>query len=257
MNQSERRRFLIDRLLSEQPQYRQMQIPANAPEQRALLRALMNVRMPIAIGEDFLAVQNAYLQTVAAEKGIVSLDELTEIQSDMYLWRGDITRVKVGAIVNAANSGMTGCYQPNHNCIDNCIHTYAGIQLRLACAKLIAMQGHEEPTGQAKITPAYNLPCGFVLHTVGPIVEGKLTRNHEELLSSCYRSCLALALEKGIESVAFCCISTGVFMFPGKRAAEIAVQTVEDFKQNTSSRMKILFTVFKESDEQVYKGLLG
>lgn len=257
MNQSERRRFLIDRLLSEQPQYRQMQIPANAPEQRALLRALMNVRMPIAIGEDFLAVQNAYLQTVAAEKGIVSLDELTEIQSDMYLWRGDITRVKVGAIVNAANSGMTGCYQPNHNCIDNCIHTYAGIQLRLACAKLIAMQGHEEPTGQAKITPAYNLPCGFVLHTVGPIVEGKLTRNHEELLSSCYRSCLALALEKGIESVAFCCISTGVFMFPGKRAAEIAVQTVEDFKQNTSSRMKILFTVFKESDEQVYKELLG
>lgn len=151
---------------------------------------------------------------------------------------------------------MTGCYQPCHNCIDNCIHTYAGIQLRNYCAVLMEKQGYEEPTGQAKITPGFNLPCDFVIHTVGPIVQGKLTSRHEELLRSCYESCLKIADENNVESIAFCCISTGVFMFPNRRAAEIAVQTVKEYKQTTGSQIKVVFNVFKDSDREIYKELL-
>ena len=176
MNQSKKRAFLIKRLLKEQPRYGNMQIPAGADEQKSLLRSLMNIRMPDDIDEEFLNVQDEYLRQVNAEKGAVTLSDMEELQPNLYIWKGDITRLKVGAIVNAANSGMTGCYQPCHNCIDNCIHTYAGIQLRLTCAKIMEEQGYEEPTGQAKITPSYNLPCDYVIHTVGPIVQGKLTK---------------------------------------------------------------------------------
>lgn len=256
MDQSERRRYLIDRLLAERSELDKVRVPEDETEQRSLLRALMNVRMPEPIDEEFLAVQDDYLREVNAQKGIVELSELDEVVPDIYLWRGDITRLKVGAVVNAANSGMTGCYIPNHACIDNCIHTYAGISLRLECAEIMKGQGHEEPTGRAKITPAYALPCDYVLHTVGPIVRGDLTKEHEDQLASCYRSCLELAEENGIESVAFCCISTGVFMFPARRAAEIAVKTVRSFKSETESVMKIVFNVFKESDESIYEGLL-
>jgi len=256
MNQAQKRLFLIQSLLDESPRYQEIEIPAEETEQKRLLRSLMNVRKPSGIGADFLAVQDEYLQETTVEKGVTDLADLTPIRPDIYLWRGDITALRCGAIVNAANSGMTGCYQPCHNCIDNCIHTYAGVQLRLRCDELMRAQGHAEPTGQAKITPAYNLPCDYVLHTVGPIVEGRLTRKHEEQLTSCYRSCLALADENNIKSVAFCCISTGVFMFPNERAAEIAVQTVEEYKQQTHSEIKVIFNVFKELDEQIYQNLL-
>jgi O-acetyl-ADP-ribose deacetylase (regulator of RNase III) len=181
----------------------------------------MNVRPPRRISGEFLRVQDEYLSEETAEKGITALADLTPVLPDLYLWQGDITSLRCGAIVNAANSGMTGCYQPCHNCIDNCIHTYAGIQLRLACDELMRAQGHAEPTGQAKITPAFNLPCDWVIHTVGPIVEGPLAERHEALLASCYRACLELADEKQIDSIAFCCISTGVFMFPNERAARL------------------------------------
>lgn len=256
MDQKEKRLFLIKRLLKEQPKYAKMQIPIGPDEQRMMLRSLMNVRMPYDIDDEFLNVQDEYLQQVNAEKGIVTLSDMEEIQPDIYIWKGDITKLKVGAIVNAANSGMTGCYQPCHNCIDNCIHTYAGIQLRLTCAKIMEEQGHEEPTGQAKITPAYNLPCDYVIHTVGPIVRGKLTEKHEELLASCYHSCLKIADEQEVESIAFCCISTGVFMFPDKRAAEIAVKTIKEYKEKTGSSMKVIFNVFKDTDEEIYRKLL-
>lgn len=256
MNQTERRKYLIEKLLSEKQQYNNIKIPDSTEEQKSLLRALMNMRMPEEIDEEFLSEQNIYLQKENEEKGIVTLSELTEIKPDIFLWRGDISCLKVGAIVNAANSGMTGCYMPNHNCIDNCIHTFAGIQLRLKCAEIMNAQGFEEPTGRAKITPSYNLPCDYILHTVGPIVRGKLTAKHEELLASCYKSCLKLAEEYRINSIAFCCISTGVFMFPNKRAAEIAVETVTNFKKETHSKMKIIFNVFKEYDEIIYKELL-
>lgn len=256
MNQNEKRIFLIRRLLKEQPRYGNMQIPVDTDEQKILLRSLMNIRMPENIDEEFFSVQDEYLQQVNAEKGVVTLWDMEEIQPDIYIWKGDVTRLQVGAIVNAANSGMTGCYQPCHNCIDNCIHTYSGIQLRLTCAKIMEEQGYEEPIGQAKITPAYNLPCDYVIHTVGPIVQGKLTKGHEDLLASCYRSCLEIADANGVESIAFCCISTGVFMFPNERAAEIAVKTVKEYKEKIGSSIKVIFNVFKDQDEEIYRELL-
>ena len=257
MNQEERRRFLIEELLRERLSCRRQEIPADTDRQKVLLRSLMNVRHPGAISQRFLEVQDAYLQGELAAKKITRLSELSPLQNGIYLWRGDITTLDCGAIVNAANSGMTGCYQPCHNCIDNCIHTYAGVQLRLKCAEIMEQQGYEEPTGQAKITPAYNLPCDYVIHTVGPIVRGKLTRQHCELLKSCYRSCLELADENNVGSIAFCCISTGIFMFPNDRAAEIAVQTVQEYKAETGSKIEVVFNVFKEQDERIYRKLLS
>ncbi len=257
MNQSERRLFLIRRLLEEQPGYRDLEIPSGEAEQRVLLRSLFNVRMPGRIDDGFLQVQDEYLREETRRKGIVWLTDLAAVEPGLYLWQGDITTLACDAIVNAANSGMTGCYQPCHNCIDNCIHTYAGVQLRNACADIMERQGHEEPTGQAKITPAYNLPCRYVIHTVGPIVQGSLTSRHEQQLASCYRSCLALAEENGCESIAFCCISTGVFGFPQRRAAEIAVRTVREHKAERNSTIEVIFNVFKDADLGIYRDILG
>ena len=250
--------YLIKSLLAEDRRYEDVAVPAAEVEQRRLLRGLMNVRPPRAAGREFLRVQDDYLRQELAEEGVTGLDQLRPIDADgqLYLWQGDITRLRCGAIVNAANSGMTGCYVPCHACIDNCIHTYAGIQLRQDCAALMAAQGHAEPAGQAKITRAYNLPCDYVLHTVGPIVEGPLTAEHERLLASCYRACLALAEAHGVESLAFCCISTGVFRFPHERAAEIAVAAVRRYKQETNSGMKVIFNVFKDTDYAIYQCLL-
>ncbi len=257
MNQGEKRRYLIDALLSEQTKYRGMEIPSGETEQKQLLRGLMNIRMPGPIGEDVLCVQDEYLRETAQQKGITALDDLTPVEPGIYLWQGDITTLRCDAIVNAANSGMTGCYQPCHSCIDNCIHTYAGIQLRNACAEIMAAQGHEEPTGQAKITPGFNLPCRYVIHTVGPIVDGRLTQRHEAQLASCYRACLQLAEENGCESIAFCCISTGIFGFPKERAAEIAVETVKAYQTETRSKTEVIFNVFQEDDYRRYRDLLG
>ena len=256
MNQIETRLFLIQALLKEQPEYRDIDIPSDAASQRQLLRELMNVRRPANIGADFLQVQDAYLQAAAASKGITDAADLTPVQPGLYLWQGDITTLRCDAIVNAANSGMTGCYIPNHRCIDNAIHTYAGVELRLACAELMEKQGHPEPTGQAKITPAFNLPCRYVLHTVGPIINGRVTRRDRELLASCYRSCLELAAENHLESVAFCCISTGEFHFPHDLAAEIAVRTVREFLQKQTSVRRVIFNVFKDQDKAIYEKLL-
>ena len=256
MNQSERRTILIQVLLKEHPEYQELRIPADADTQRQLLRGLLNIREPRRIGTDFLQIQDAYLQEETAAKGITDAADLMPLQPGLYLWQGDITTLKCDAIVNAANSDMTGCYCPNHSCIDNAIHTYAGVQLRLACAEIIDRQGHPEPTGQAKITAAFDLPCRYVLHTVGPIINGRVTKADKELLSSCYRSCLELAAEKGLESVAFCCISTGEFHFPNQLAAEIAVQTVKEFLQTPTSIKKVIFNVFKDMDKKIYERLL-
>ena len=256
MKQDERRTFLIERLLSEKPQYRNSERPLDETEQKKLLRALFNVRQPAPIGEDFLTVQDEYLRQEIAEKGVTDINELTPIAEGIYLWQGDITTLRCDAIVNAANSGMTGCYVPGHNCIDNCIHTYAGVQLRLACAELMVRQGHEEETGTAKITPAYNLPCKYVLHTVGPIIEGPVTPEDERLLASCYRSCLELAEQNGVKSIAFCCISTGVFHFPKDRAAEIAVQTVKEYIKQTNTDIEVIFNVHSKENFAIYRKLL-
>ena len=255
--QEQRRRELIAQLLAEDPRYRTLAIPADADGQRQLLRALMNVRPPRAVPRRFLAVQDAYLQAETAAKGITEADTLPEAEPGISLWRGDITTLRCDAIVNAANSGMTGCYVPNHRCIDTCIHTFAGVQLRQICAELMQRQGHEEPTGTAKLTPAYNLPCRYVLHTVGPIVQGTLTDRHKAQLASCYRACLELAAAHELHSVAFCCISTGVFGYPQQAAAEVAVAAVRAFLQTETSIKKVIFNVFTATDREIYADLLG
>ena len=257
MNQSEKRLFLIQSLLNERPSCQRQIVPADSERQKILLRGLINVRRPANIGADFLQVQDEYLQGETATKGVTDIAELTPIQPGLYLWQGDITTLKCDAIVNAANSGMTGCYIPNHRCIDNAIHTFAGVELRLACEELMEQQGYPEPTGQAKITPAFNLPCRYVLHTVGPIIDGRVTKEDKELLASCYNSCLELAAENGLESVAFCCISTGEFHFPNEQAAQIAVETVKQFMNTKTSVKKVIFNVFKDMDKEIYARLLG
>lgn len=257
MNQSERRKFLIRELLQENAQYQDCEIPVREEEQKRLLRGLMNIRCPGQISRDFLKVQDEYLQAETAAKGITKLDDLNPVSEGFYLWQGDIATLCCDAIVNAANSGMTGCYVPNHRCIDNCIHSFSGIQLRIDCAEMMRLQGHEEQPGKAKITKAYNLPCRYILHTVGPVISGPLTKADCDLLAGCYRSCLELASENHLESVAFCCISTGEFHFPNEKAAQIAVSTVRAFMQNKTSVKKVIFNVFRELDREIYRKLLG
>lgn len=257
MKQSERRIFLIKSLLQERTEYRDISISSDIEQQKQLLRALMNVRAPQQIGTEFLRIQDEYLQYEIAAKGITDVAELTPVQQGIYLWQGDITTLKCDAVVNAANSGMTGCYIPNHRCIDNAIHTFAGMQLRLVCDNLMEQQGYPEPAGSAKITPAFNLPSRYVLHTVGPVISGKVNKYERELLASCYRSCLELAAKNKLESVAFCCISTGEFHFPNELAAEIAVQSVKKFFRLQTGVKKVIFNVFKDLDKNIYQKLLG
>ena len=255
MKQSERRKYLIEYLLSERKQ--STEAPTNESEQKLLFRALVNVRMPKAASKEFLQIQDEYLQEELRLKGVTDFAELSPVVPDLYLWQGDITTLKCDSIVNAANSKMLGCFCPNHGCIDNAIHTFAGIQLRQECAEIMKAQDYEEPTGQAKITKAYNLPCEYILHTVGPIVYGELNSRQEKQLADCYRSCLVLAEKNGLQSIAFCCISTGEFRFPNERAAEIALQTVKEYKEQTKSKIKVIFNVFKDYDYEIYAKLLG
>lgn len=255
MTQDERRRFLLEVLLRERGET--MALPGDEAAQRRLLRALCNVREPVPAPADFLAVQDAYLQEETRRKGVTDAARIPEAEPGIRLWRGDITILRCDAIVNAANSALLGCFVPGHGCIDNAIHTYAGVQLRLACAELMAAQGHPEPAGRAKITPAFNLPSRYVLHTVGPIVRNRPTARDEALLASCYRSCLALAAAHGARSVAFCCISTGEFHFPSARAAQIAVQTVREARKTLQHEMDVIFNVYQERDLRIYEGLLA
>ena len=254
MKQTERRVYLIEYLLAERGE--RIEIPNDAYNQKRLLRSLFNIRMPKETSEDFLQIQDVYLQEENRRKGITDIADLQPVQDDIYLWQGDITTLRCDAIGNAANSQMLGCFRPCHGCIDNAIHTFAGVQLRRNCNEIMQKQGHNEPTGQAKITPAYNLPCKYVLHTVGPIVSGRLTEEHCELLKSCYLSCLKLAEKNSCKSIAFCCISTGVFGFPQREAAQIAVDTVKEYKEENHSDIKVIFYVFKDSDLAIYREVL-
>lgn len=258
MTHNEKLVFLIQELLSESSQYRGMKIPSDTGKQKRMLRSLMNIREPLPISEEFQQVQDQYLREEAEEKGIVNCEDLPVSRLDrrLALWKGDITILKADAIVNAANSALRGCYVPCHGCIDNAIHSASGIQLRLACDKIMKEQGHEEPTGCDKITPAFNLPCSYVLHTVGPIVSGSLKETHCTQLKSCYRSCLELAAEKGLKSLAFCCISTGEYHFPHDQAAELAVETVQEFLNTDSQIEKVIFNVFQEEDYKIYRNIL-
>ena len=258
MEQGKRRQYLIKALLKENGlQDKETELPGTEEEQKRWLRGLMNVRMPKAVNAEFEKIQDEYLQEELAKKGIVQVADLQPVQPGLYLWRGDITRLAVDAIVNAANSGMLGCFVPCHGCIDNAIHSAAGIQLRQECARIMQKQQEPEPTGRAKITPAYNLPCRYVLHTVGPIVSGRLTEKHRRQLADCYRSCLELAADNRVKSIAFCCISTGEFHFPQEEAAKIAVRTVKDFMQTDQRIERVIFNVFKQEDYDIYQKLFG
>ena len=256
MTQDERLDHLLRCLLAERGGYADIRVPDDLLEKRKLLRSLMNVRPPVPASAEFLEIQDAYLTERLAERGITRLEDLKPVQPRLYLWQGDITTLAADAIVNAANCQMLGCFVPCHGCIDNAIHTYAGVQLRLECAGIMERQGHEEETGHAKITKAYNLPCRFILHTVGPMIYGRVSEADRELLADCYRSCLELAAGSGLCSVAFCCISTGEFHFPNELAAQIAIQMVTDWQRQHSNQMEVIFNVFKDSDREIYERLL-
>ena len=252
MNKSD---ILINYLLSERNDVYGIEIPEKEEDKFRLYRSLVNIRPAIKASDDFLQAEDEYLTALTESKGITDIADLSPVENGVYLWKGDITTLKCGAIVNAANSGMTGCWQPCHSWIDNCIHTCAGVRLRYKCGQIMKAQGHEEPTGKAKITPAYNLPCNYVIHTVGPIVQGQLKDEHCRLLESSYKSCLEIAVQNNVKSIAFCCISTGVFGFPQDKAAEIAVRTVREFRKTHD--IQVIFNVFKEDDHEIYKRLLG
>ena len=259
MTHEEKRIYLIRELLAELPDCSGMGIPDHEGEQKRLLRSLMNIRPPRPVSDQFLRIQDEYLREEMARKGITDAAALPASGPDsrLLLWKGDITTLKIDAIVNAANSSLRGCFIPCHSCVDNIIHSVSGIQLRLACDRIMKEQGYDEPTGRAKITPGYNLPSRYVLHTVGPIVTGRLTDKHCRQLADCYQSCLELAAKNGLKSIAFCCISTGEFHFPRERAAEIAVQTVVDYLAADRRIEKVVFNVFKQEDYGIYRKLMG
>lgn len=252
-------RRLNELLLQELPQYEEQSkaFMGNIDSERRLLRSLMNVRPPKTSSEEFLMLQDALLSQEREERGVVDVGALPATANPrIVLWQGDITRLKADAIVNAANSAMLGCFIPCHRCIDNAIHSSAGVQLRQECHELMKAQGGEESTGCAKITAGYNLPAKYVLHTVGPIINGTLTQQSCDELANCYKSCLSLAAEYNLVSIAFCCISTGEYRFPQQRAAEIAVQTVNEFLCTNEKIQKVVFNVFTQEDWVIYKNLL-
>ena len=258
MKRDERLNFLIDGLKAESANYADISIPENLKDKQQLLRALMNVRPPWPIADEWLALQDEELQKQLAEKGVVDIDTLPR-KGKYVLWQGDITRLNADAIVNAANSQMLGCFVPLHGCIDNAIHSAAGVQLRLACDDLMRKKGVLEPTGEAEITPAFNLPSKYVIHTVGPIVHATEPTPHDRrLLESCYRRCLECAEANALSSIAFCCISTGEFHYPNREAAEVALYTVRRyFVDHPDSKVKtVIFNVFKDVDYEIYKKLL-
>lgn len=256
MNQEAKLDYLIAYLIAES-NYENSEVAQTVDEKQRLFRKLCNIRQPLPVTTEFLEVQDEYLANWNGERSSVFVEELEPIQNQLYIWQGDITRLATDGIVNAANSKLLGCTLANHHCIDNIIHTRAGVQLRLDCHDIIQAQGRKEAVGKAKITKAYNLPSNYVIHTVGPFIDERgVSPLKEGLLASCYASSLAIADEYGLSSVAFCCVSTGEFNFPNELAAEIAVQTVKDYLSKTQSKIQVVFNVFKDEDLQIYESLL-
>lgn len=262
--QEKRLSYLVDKFKEDSKDYKYIRIPNNIEEKKRILRSLMNIRMPKQMSDDVLEVQNAYLKECIEENGIVQIDSINEIKHGISIWQGDITRLAVDAIVNAANSQMLGCFIPMHTCIDNCIHSYAGVQLREECNQLMQAlrkqygNDYEQPTAVPMITDAYNLPAKKVIHVVGPIIENELNSTLEKQLMDCYWNVLEMCAEYYLKTVAFCCISTGVFCFPNQRAAELAVKTVEKWLECNPDKMeRVIFNVFKNDDKAIYKQLLS
>ncbi len=260
ITQEERLNYLVEIFKADSDEYKGLQTPEDVEGKRRILRSLMNIRMPKMVTEEVLKVQDEYLSGRAVEKGVVDLLDIPVIRDGLCVWQGDITRLAVDAIVNAANSQMLGCFVPMHICIDNCIHSFAGIQLRAECNEKMNQlrmkygKNYEQPTAVPMLTDAYNLPAKKVVHIVGPIVNNKLTPALEKELADCYRNTLDICAENNLKSVAFCCISTGVFHFPNKRASEIAVQTVTEWMREHSGMVeRVIFNVFKDEDKEYYE----
>ena len=261
--QEERLDYLVEEFKADSGEYKDLRTPDNGDEKRRILRSLMNIRMPKEMSPEVLKVQDEYLTERANEKGVVNLSDIPVIRDGLSIWQGDITRLSVDAIVNAANSQMLGCFVPMHTCIDNCIHTFAGVQLRSECNRQMNElrirygRDYEQPTAVPMLTDAYNLPAKKVVHVVGPIVQSRLTPELEKDLADCYRNTLDMCAGNGLKSVAFCCISTGVFRFPNKRAAEIAVSTVTEWLHSNPGKVeRVIFNVFKDEDKTIYEKLI-
>ena len=261
--QEQRLDTLVEAFKADSVQYKDLPTPADTEGKRRILRSLMNIRMPKKLDDSVLSIQDEYLRERIRENGIVTLSEIPMLRDGMSIWQGDITRLAVDAIVNAANSQMLGCFIPMHTCIDNCIHTFAGVQLRAECSRQMNQlrircgRDYEQPTAVPMLTGGYNLPAKKIVHIVGPIVQGRLTPALEKDLAACYRNTLDLCAENGLRSVAFCCISTGVFHFPNKRAAEIAVETVTKWLEEHKDLIdRVIFNVFKDEDKEYYEELL-
>ena len=262
ISQDQRLTELVEAFKADSGQYREIETPKDVDGRRRLLRSLMNIRMPGTMPPETLKVQDEYLHARAEEKGIVTLSEIAVTEGLISIWQGDITCLAVDAIVNAANSQMLGCFVPMHTCIDNCIHTFAGIQLRDECnrqmTRLRARYGrsYEQPTAVPMLTDGYNLPAKKVIHIVGPIVSDRLTPALEQDLADCYTNTLDLCAENGLRSLAFCCISTGVFRFPPERAAQIAARAVRNWLSEHEGAMdRVIFNVFSDKDRDIYEAL--
>ena len=264
ITQEQRLDYLVEEFKADSGEYKDLKIPADQEGKRRILRSLMNIRMPKRLPDEVLEVQDEYLSGRAEEKGIMQLSDIPVMRDGLSIWQGDITRLAVDAIVNAANSQMLGCFVPMHTCIDNCIHTFAGVQLRAECNRQMNQlrirygKDYEQPTAAPMLTDAYNLPAKKVIHIVGPIVQHNLTQELEKDLADCYRNTLDMCMENGLKNVAFCCISTGVFHFPNKRAAEIAVRTVTTWLSEHDGQMeRVIFNVFKDEDRKYYEELIS
>ncbi|MBE5808560.1 MAG: protein-ADP-ribose hydrolase [Clostridiales bacterium] len=263
MTQEQRLAALVEAFKADSGEYADIETPGDAEGRRRLLRSLMNIRMPRPMSPEILRLQDAYLRERAREKGIVAPEDIPVAEGAMSVWQGDITRLSVDAIVNAANAQMLGCFVPMHGCIDNCIHTYAGVQLRAECGRQMdALRakhgpGYEQPTAVPMLTEGYDLPAKKVIHIVGPIVTGVLTPALEQDLADCYRNTLELCVQNGLRTVAFCCISTGVFRFPQERAAQIAVRTVRRWlSEHEGAVDRVIFNVFTDKDRGIYERIL-
>lgn len=274
IEQEKRLDYLLKVFKEDSVQYKDLEVRDSYDDKRMALRSLMNIRMPKSMADDIIKVQNEFLTEEAREKGIVTLADIPALSEQskynikyadkISIWQGDITRLSVDAIVNAANSQMLGCFVPCHRCIDNAIHSGAGIELRQECShymnrkKMMLGPAYEEPTGKAMLTKGYNLPAKYVIHTVGPVVGYKLTDSLRKDLENCYENVLKCCVENEIRTVAFCCISTGEFHFPNDEAAKIAVKTVTEFlSKHKQSFDRIIFNVFKDEDREIYESICG
>lgn len=267
MTETEDLIFLVRELLKERGEPWNLELPTDREELFNLYRGLCNLRLPAPVSEKFLLAEHHLLQQWTKEKGITDAFDLKPVSSDtrLFLWQGDITTLRCDAIVNAANSGMLGCFRPLHGCIDNIIHTMAGVELRNECARQMDAlreekgKDYERPVGEPLITPAYNLPARYVIHVAGPIVEGELTDRERNDLARCYQSAMDLAAAYHMRQIAFCCISTGVFRFPPEEAAQIAVKTVKQYldTHKEGPLQQVIFNVFTDRDREIYEQLLN